>query len=171
MLNVKQRLVGLYVLYEIFLHENVKTTPFYQLVLDLLDKAEHLHVAEQKLLNELVKSVPKIAKQTPNQYIKEAQSGSMTLIQQDLEPHRKAHAENMPKTGELNASSIITILRDQEETKSDNKQQNAVESHPSVFTLDNEELLFRELVPEMLRPVPQSNEAYLLDDVLKCGVC
>ena len=165
MLNVKQRLVGLYVLYEIYLHENVKTTPFYQLVLDLLDKAKLLHVAEQKLLIELVKSVPKIAKQTPNQYIKEAENESAMILQPDLEPHRKAQAENMPKTGYLSASSIVTVLRDQDKPNNSLKLLPSATSHDAIPPLDNAELYFRELVPEILRPVPQPDESYLLEDV------
>lgn len=112
MLNIRQRLVGLYVLYEIYLHENVKTTPFYQLVLDLLDHADLLHIAEQSLLMDFVKSVPKISKQTPKEYIAEANKMPRQQLLLDLEPYRKAHKENMPKTNEISAASLTSLIRD-----------------------------------------------------------
>ncbi len=115
MLSTGQRLVGLYILYEIYRHENVRTTPFYQLVLDLLSKAESLHPAEQNLLVEFVKSVPKIAKQTPDAYIAEvAGKGGKPQIPVDLEPYRKAHKENMPKTGPISEASLLPVISDEE---------------------------------------------------------
>ncbi len=122
MLNIKQRLVGLYVLYEIYLHENVKTTPFYKLVLDLLDRAETLHIAEQCLLIDFVKSVPKMAKQSPAEYITEIEKRPRQQLDLDLEPYRKAHKENMPKTTVLDSSALVPVIRDQ----SDSKPQSAI---------------------------------------------
>jgi len=116
-LTLRQRLVGLYILYEIYLHENVKTTPFYQLVLDLLSKADSLHVAEQKLLADFLRSVPKVGKQTPSEFIKEAEKSAPGKFQQDLEPYRKAHAENMPKSHLIYSSQITGTIRDEEDPK------------------------------------------------------
>jgi len=158
-LNISQRLVGLYILYEIYLHENVKTTPFYQLVLDLLAKPDSLHVAEHKLLTEFLKSVPKFAKQTPAEYIKEAEKSAPEKFQQDLDPYRKAHAENMPRTNPMHASSIPNILRDEHEST-----QNAGFTYSA---LDNDELALSELFPTALRPLPVTDEAYILNDVCK----
>ena len=107
--------MGLYILYEIYLHENVRTTPFYQLVLDLLEKAETLHPAEQSLLVDFVKSVPKIAKQTPHSYISEALKVPSPQLPLDLEPYRKAHKENMPKTDEKSAASMLAVVNDRDE--------------------------------------------------------
>ncbi len=117
---MRQRLVGLYILYEIYLNENVKTTPFYQLVLDLLARADTLHVAEQKLLADFLRSVPKVGKQTPSEFIKEAEKSAPGKFQQDLEPYRKAHAENMPKTSPLYGAQVTSVVRD-EDYDSDNK--------------------------------------------------
>jgi hypothetical protein len=95
----------------------VKTTPFYQLVLNLLAKADTLHVAEQKLLTEFLKSVPKIAKQTPTEYIKEAEKSCPEKNFQDLEPYRKAHADNMPRTNLQHASSIPIVLKEEDDLR------------------------------------------------------
>lgn len=83
-------------------------------MLDLLAKADTLHVAEQKLLTDFLKSVPKIAKQTPIEYIKEAEKSIPVKFQQDLEPYRKAHADNMPKASPIHAASIPTVIRDED---------------------------------------------------------
>ena len=107
----------MYILYEIYLHENVKTTPFYQLVLDLLSHADALHVAEQKLLADFLRSVPKVGKQTPAEFIKEAEKSAPGKFQQDLEPYRKAHAENMPKTNLLYGSEVSPAIRDEFDPK------------------------------------------------------
>ena len=110
-----QRLIGLYLLYEIYLHENVKTTPFYQLVLDLLSRRNKLHVAEQKLLTDFLQSVPRIAKHTPAQYIRDAEHAPPAKELQDLEPYRKAHIENMPTTLPLPAAALSALLPDVDE--------------------------------------------------------
>ena len=108
--------MGLYVLYEIYLHENVKTTPFYRLVLDLLSRKEVLHAAEQKLLTDFLQSVPRIAKQTPSQYIREAEKTLSVPVPVpvplDLEPYRKAHVDNMPAVSLLHAASLSPLLTD-----------------------------------------------------------
>ncbi len=112
--------MGLYILYEIYLHENVKTTPFYQLVLDLLARADTLHVAEQRLLTDFLKSVPKIGKQTPAEYIKEAERAGATRFRQDLGPYRKAHAENMPRTAGHFAASVNAVVGDPDQEDKSN---------------------------------------------------
>ena len=117
MLNVRQRLVGLYILYETYLHENVKTTPFYPLVLNLLARIDSLHVAERRLLTDYLSSVPKIAKQSPLEYVKETERLGTTLQRPDLEPYRRAHADNMPATDPLSAAAVTPTVRDDEDSR------------------------------------------------------
>lgn len=112
MLDLKQRLIGLYILYEIYLNENVKTTPFYQLVLNLLSAANSLHPAEQKLLMDFLRSVPKVAKQTPGDFIVGVQRAESERFRKDLCPYRKAHAENMPCTSPLYCAAVAPTLCD-----------------------------------------------------------
>ena len=116
---MRQRLVGLYILYEIYLNENVKTTPFYQLVLDLLSRSSELHVSEQRLLADFLHSVPKVGKQTPAEFILTAEKTTTGKFNQDLEPYRKAHIENMPKTTIMNGSEVDAIVRDNDLKASD----------------------------------------------------
>ena len=118
MLDTKQRLVGLHVLSKIYAQENVATTPFYKLMLDLLENSELLHVAEQSLLAEFVKSVPKISKLTPSEYIAQVEAAPPPNLQLDLEPYRKSQKLNMPKTNELNSSSLLPLLPDEDNKSS-----------------------------------------------------
>jgi len=100
-----------------YLHEHVKTTPFYQLVLDLLSHSEDLHIAEQRLLSGFLRSVPKMSKQTPTEFIAEVEKLGAERLQQDLEPYRKAHIEHMPNTTLLDSSSIINVISDSNKPK------------------------------------------------------
>jgi hypothetical protein len=114
MLSVGQRLVGLHLLYECYLHENVKTTPFYPLVLNLLQQPDGLHPAERRLLTAYLNSVPKIAKLTPAEYIQETEKTPPDSLSCDFEPYRKAHAGHMPQTSPYCAAALTPVLRDNE---------------------------------------------------------
>ncbi len=170
MLDTPQRLAGLYILYEIYRHENVKTTPFYQLMLDLLSSP--IHISERKLLTELVKSVPKIAKLTPSQYLSqsvaESESVPAATIGLDLEPYRKAHAENMPAAPLKAAASVPPMIDD-----FNNPHEALKASAPVPIFFDQDELTFGEFVPPQIRPIPfAADESYLLENVGPCfGFC
>jgi heat shock protein HspQ len=94
------------------LHENVKTTPFYQLVLNLLSNPQHLHPAEQKLLTDFLQSVPKVGKQTVNEFMQEVNKSVNKKSLRDLEPYYKVHAENMPRTNLLYSCEVSPILHE-----------------------------------------------------------
>jgi len=115
MLSLKQRLVSFYILYGMYSNEKVKTTPFYQLMLEQLEKSQRLHPVEKKLLADILWSVPRISKRTPNDYSKESETTESDKFQQDFAPYYKAHAANMPKTSALSASSLIHVIKDEEE--------------------------------------------------------
>jgi hypothetical protein len=104
-----------------YLHEHVKTTPFYQLVLDLLARSESLHIAEQRLLSGFLRSVPKMSKQTPTEFIAEVEKLGAEKLKQDLEPYRKAHIEHMPNTTVLDSSGIISVICDESTNKPTDK--------------------------------------------------
>jgi len=168
MLTVSQRLIALNILYEIYLHENVKTTPFYQLMLDLL-VASSKHPAETRLLNELVKSVPKISKLTPNQLIKstEAEVPKTKFFETDMEPYKKAHTENMPIVPLIHSSSVPPVISDHNDIPQA-KIQEIHNQSPVCVQLENEELELHEFLPNIERIQPSkdsSNEDYLLTDV------
>jgi hypothetical protein len=66
MLSKCQRIVAFYILYELYHHENVKTTPFVPIVLRSLQECEmqpEMMKVEMKLLTDFLISVPKVFKQ------------------------------------------------------------------------------------------------------------
>jgi hypothetical protein len=77
LLSKSQRIISFYILYELYHHENVKSTPFEAVVLSSIQTcASHINPgtnqvgeenqfkAELKLLTDFLFSVPKIAKNT-----------------------------------------------------------------------------------------------------------
>ena len=96
------------------MNENVKTTPFYQLVLNLLSNPQYLHPAEQKLLTDFLQSVPKVGKQTVNEFMQEVDKSINKKSLYDLEPYYKVHAENMPLTNLLYSCEVSPVLREED---------------------------------------------------------
>jgi hypothetical protein len=161
LLTLKERLTGLYILCEIYSCDNVRTTPFYQLVLDLLASVEDLHVAEYKLLNGFLTSVPRVGKKTPADFIQEAEMGDTSKSSIDLEPYRKAHSENMPHTHLLHGAAVPPLLVDEDQEP----PLDCLER----FELAPEDLTLDEFLPCLLRPpaTQPDSEDYILDDVRK----
>ena len=140
----------------------MKTTPFYQLVLNLLENASSLHPAEQRLLIDFLRSVPKVGKQTPSEFISEVEKSECEKFKKDLSPYRKAHAENMPRTTLLHSSELISIISDESSLPDISSN-----SRKTVWsTIKPDELQLNGLLPTILRPLPQSDESYIIDDVV-----
>lgn len=49
-MTLPQRLIGLYLIYETYKEANVKTTPFTQVILDMLSNSRQLLPSENRLL-------------------------------------------------------------------------------------------------------------------------
>lgn len=155
MLTTSQRLVGLFILYKTYLHANVKTTPFYQMMLDLFAKKNPISISEKELLLNLIQSVPKVSKMTPKQYIEMSTRDKEKYGEVDLEPYRKAHVENMPCISLLHSASIMSSIDDFENQRLNFEN----------FSLDDEEVLPQEFLPNIHRPIPSSDESYLFQSV------
>ena len=152
MLSIPKRLVALYLLYEIHLNDHVKTTPFFQLIIDLLSGIP-IHPAEWKFLAEILRSATKVSSMTPNQYINLGSEEKLEDV--DIQPYMKAHAENMPIVPLINCTSIKTVISEEGSLPVDN----------IVPTLDSDEILLQELPPEIYRPLPTTEESYILKTV------
>ena len=159
LLTQKERLIGLYILCEIYHYDNVRTTPFYQLILNLLASPEDLHVAEHKLLNGFLTSVLRVGKKTPEEYAKEAEIGEYAKPFIDLEPYRKAHRESMPHTHLLHEAAVPQLLVEGPEERAIDRT--------AQGELNTEEINLEEFLPCLFRPLPmaEANEDYLLQDV------
>jgi hypothetical protein len=140
----------------------VKTTPFYQLVLNLLENASSLHSAEQRLLMDFLGSVPKVGKQAPSEFISEVERSECGKFKKDLSPYRKAHAENMPHTSLLHSSELGLTISDTSPSSDISSS-----SRKTIWsTIESDELQLDALLPAIIRPLPQSNESYIIEDVV-----
>ncbi len=139
MLSPRQRLVGLYILHGIYLHESneedVTTTPFYQLVLDLLSRADTLPLPEQKLLLCFLRSVPpRVGKQTPAEYIKEAEDeGAVAETSGSKNKHKKKAEEKST----LRKASLIHVLDDPEDEEKGEGWEKRPRKHRKYVLLQN----------------------------------
>ncbi len=155
MLNVRQRLIALYILHEVYPNE---ASPFCRLVLHLLVQPSTLHPAERRLLAALVKGGAKVGKLTPAMFIKETENEPAEKLDIDLESYRKTMLESLPKTNLVESASLFPVVCDCE----------GRQGSTTTPALDPDELFFRELTPEMLRPLPPAcDESYLLASVFR----
>ena len=141
----------------------MRTTPFYQLVLDLVGIPNSLQLPEQRLLEGFLKSIPKMAKQTPIEYLSEASKLPPPQFPSDLTPYQNAHNENMPKTNLLTKASTVPIISDS--AANEEQKLGYLLTASNQLILDEDELNLNEYLPGILRPIPFANENYLLEDV------
>lgn len=153
MLTVPQRLVGLFVLYEMLIHANGKVTSLYQIALNLFSNP--VNAALKEFLHALLKSVPKISKMTPKEYM-EMLSTSKTREESNIDFYKEPFKTNAFATPLINLVSILNTLDDYKDTS----------SYLPNLLLDNDELLQQELVPDICRALPSQDELYLLQYVL-----
>jgi hypothetical protein len=127
LLTKSQRIVAFYILYELYHHENVKSTPFEAVVLSSFQTcAWHLNTetnqvgeenqfkAEFKLLSDFLVSVPKISKQAVKDYITEVEASKEPLQNPipDIKNYIDIHVANMPRVFGPKAYALTGILRD-----------------------------------------------------------
>lgn len=152
MLTVSQKLVGLFILYEMLIHANGKITSLYQIALNLFSNP--VNVALKEFLHTLLKSVSKISKMTPKQYM-EVLSTSKTEEQSNIDFYKEPFKANTFTTPLISLVSILNTLDDYKDTSS---------CLPNLL-LDSDELLQQELVPDICRALPNQDEFYLLQYV------
>jgi hypothetical protein len=148
MLTVSQRLVSLFILYEIVIHSNGKLTSLYQVAVHLL--ARPINFAVKELLLTFLKSIPKISKITPKQYIEMSKGQEI-----DMQFFKEAYKENTLVVPLIHLSSLLNTLGDYQDT-------------PDITNpfIDADELLPQEFLPDMYRALPSQDEFYLLQHVL-----
>jgi len=150
MLTIPQRLVGLVILYEIIIHTNGKLTSLYQVGVYLL--AKPVNFAVKELLLTLLKSVPKISKMTPKQYMEMIDDKDQEI---DIKAFKEGYKENSLAVPLIHLSSLLNAIGDYEDTHGI--------ANPFI---DIDELLPQEFLPDMHRPLPSQDEYYLFQSVL-----
>jgi len=111
LLTQTQRLVGFYLLYDIYRNEtSLPTTPFVPIVLETVEQTTDL--VERKFLLQFLTSLPKeLPKQTVNNFLA-GYDPSEVLTIPDLDAFRRMHQEGAPKISNKAALGIRPTVRD-----------------------------------------------------------
>ncbi|CDW77476.1 UNKNOWN [Stylonychia lemnae] len=175
LLSKSQRIIAFYILYQLYRHENVKSTPFEAVVMSSLQTCvQHINMstnqvgednqykAEFKLLTDFLVSVPKMSKQQVGQYIQDIENNKdpLELPIPDLKEYINMFQQNMPKINGMKAHSLTGILRDQD----DQEEQCPPETGIPFDQIGEDELMPHYFPPNILRPLP-IEESDPLDDM------
>eukprot|EP00347_Sterkiella_histriomuscorum_P008145 403346208 len=164
-LSKSQRIIAFYILYQLYRHENVSSTPFEAVVLSSFQTCLH-HIntatnqvgeenqlkAEFKLLTDFLVSIPKMSKQQIYQYIQEVENSKdpVEVPIPDINQYIKIYQEKMPKLSGPKAFSITGILQDYD----DQEEYAPPESGIPFDQIGEDELQSHYFPPNILRPLP-----------------
>eukprot|EP00927_Polykrikos_kofoidii_P074884 TRINITY_DN7093_c0_g2_i1.p1 TRINITY_DN7093_c0_g2~~TRINITY_DN7093_c0_g2_i1.p1 ORF type:complete len:429 (+),score=82.11 TRINITY_DN7093_c0_g2_i1:89-1375(+) len=110
LLSQTQRLVGFYLLYEMYRNESLPTTPFVPIVLDTVEKTSDL--VERRFLLQFLTSPPKeLPKQSVRGFIASHDPSEMPTIP-DLDTFRRMHQESAPQVLRGAALGVRPCVRD-----------------------------------------------------------
>jgi len=156
LLTQTQRLVGFYLLYDIYKNETLPTTPFVPIVLETVERTGDL--VERKFLLQFLTSPPKeLPKQSVRDFLASHSQSEVPAIP-DLDTFRRMHHEGAPQVHQTAASGIRPVIRDRSEEaqwaqlKSDAASEG--EGNNAELGLNPDELTLLGLEPAWSRPVP-----------------
>jgi len=162
MLTQTQRLVGFYLLYDIYRNETLPTTPFVPIVLETVEQTRD--AVERKFLLQFLTSPPKeLPKQSVRDFLAHHDPADVPTIP-DLDAFRRMHQEGSPQVSASASMGIRPIVRDTsdearwvqppgaEDSEDGGSDANALELTPDELTL----LSFE---PAWCRPAPPMLEA------------
>ena len=157
LLTQTQRLVGFYLLYDIYRHETAEgTTPFVPLVLEMVEQTNDM--AERKFLLQFLSSLPKeLPKQSVQGFLQSCDPAEQPVVP-DLDALRRMHEESAPKMSSAADLGIRPVVND----KSDEGYWVSLVSGTdeiddlsgSGLELKSEELTLLSFEPAWARPVP-----------------
>jgi len=162
LLTRAQRLVGFYLLYDIYRNENLPTTPFVPIVLETVEQTED--VVERKFLLQFLTSPPKeLPKQSVKDFMASFDPSEIHTIP-DLDAFRRMHQEGAPQVSPVAASGVRPLVRDTSEAArwahwtSGECMDVLEEGSAAALDLNPEELTLLSLEPSWSRPVPPALE-------------
>lgn len=161
LLTQTQRMVGFYLLYDIYRNEGQATTPFVPLVLEIVEQTSD--AAERKFLLQFLSSLPKdLPKQSVQSFLQSC-TGDERIELPDLEAFRRMHQESAPTVSASAALGVRPVINDGSEGRwvSPLDDISNVSSRFPEFPLElnSEELTLLSLEPAWARPVPPILEA------------
>mmetsp|Transcript_91518 Transcript_91518/g.262082 ORF Transcript_91518/g.262082 Transcript_91518/m.262082 type:complete len:424 (-) Transcript_91518:42-1313(-) len=163
LLTQTQRLVGFYLLYDIYRNEALPTTPFVPIVLETVEQTKD--AVERKFLLQFLTSPPKeLPKQTVRDFLASHDPTDVPAIP-DLDAFRRMHQEGAPEVSSRSAMGIRPTIRDSSE-EAFWARPPAEDSWPAeeggaaeALALTFEELTLLPYEPAWSRPVPPTLEA------------
>lgn len=164
-----------------FRNKNLVTTPFYSVLLKLLDESNSMdefnqHTAERKLLIDCLTFVPKVGNKVVQNWIQETESVGISSFQQqekeessntqepiEVKLYSKVHFDSMPKLEGFERFGLNPILKEKYEEDYSSKlmEREKLASYASSEKA-NEEINAQPYCPNFLRPVPEVDQ--ILED-------
>ena len=146
LLTQTQRLVGFYLLYDIYRHESLPTTPFVPLVVEIVEKTTD--EVERKFLLQFLSSLPKeLPKQSAQSFLQSCDPAEQVPIP-DLDAVRRMHQESAPSVSKANSIGVRPVIKDGSDEGSDG------DDLTQSLGLSSEELTLLSLQPAWCRVVP-----------------
>ena len=155
LLTQTQRMVGFYLLYDIYRNEGQATTPFVPLVLEIVEQTHDL--AERKFLLQFLSSLPKdLPKQSVQSFLLSDSAENEEHLQHlpDLEAFHRMHQESAPAVSAAAALGVRPNVKDPCHWIDDISNFGSSESSLESLELKAEELTLLSLEPAWARPVP-----------------
>ncbi|CAK9073942.1 unnamed protein product [Durusdinium trenchii] len=147
LLTQTQRLVGFYLLYDIYRNDSLPTTPFVPLVVEVVEQTND--VVERKFLLQFLSSLPKeLPKQSVQSFLQSCDAEHPAIP--DLDAFRRMHQESAPGVSAQAALGVRPVIND----RSDEGFWVSEENDPTGLELNPEELTLLSLEPAWSRPVP-----------------
>ncbi|CAK8993586.1 CCR4-NOT transcription complex subunit 11 [Durusdinium trenchii] len=161
LLTQTQRLVGFYLLYDIYRNDSLPTTPFVPLVVEVVEQTND--VVERKFLLQFLSSLPKeLPKQSVQSFLQSCDAEHPAIP--DLDAFRRMHQESAPGVSAQAALGVRPVINDRSQgedpaiwakrSRSDEGFWVSEENDPTGLELNPEELTLLSLEPAWSRPVP-----------------
>lgn len=174
LLTQTQRLVGFYLLYDIYRNESLPTTPFVPTVLEAVERTEKASdLVERRFLLQFLTSPPKdLPKQSVRSFVASHDTSEMPTIP-DLDTFRRMHQEGAPQLSPGLAVGVRPSVRDRSEeayfapcprgaeadlglagSSSSGPDAGDIAASPALLDVHPDELSLLSLEPSWSRPVP-----------------
>jgi len=180
LLTQTQRLVGFYLLYDIYRNESLPTTPFVPIVLETVERTTDL--VERRFLLQFLTSPPKeLPKQSVRGFLASHDTSEMPTIP-DLDTFRRMHQEGAPQVVSMAAQGIRPSMPDRSDEAywapcpsgaeadsfADGDASAILDVHPDELTLLSLEPAWSRPVPPLLEPAADEvfwlNVPYILSE-------
>ena len=178
LLSLSQRLASFYIIYDMYKHEDSKTTPFIPLFLECLEKST-INI-EKKMLKDLIEFNSFSTKITVREFIENGKNmDNINIPENDLKQYWRMHESHKDKCIQENTDFISPVLYDNTDLDIDNNLDNKdiinndvtqnvqnQENMPifDISKMSPEELNFDSIEPNFLTYYPNSNNQFFQDE-------